>query len=309
VIQVAQRPAPGVVRGIIAPPAHALARGSTVLSSGQHASRPLAPAELASVMNALAGPSAVTRPTLLETGIKAIDVACPLVAGGTLAIAGDLGAGITVVMEEIVRRLSDGDQRLTMFVLMPPPSAEPGFSHAERLKNDGYSEGTVGPVQTFFLRTDEGWTSERLAALPADAVLRLSRQRGRAKVYPCVDVEASRSRLLSEAVVSTEHVDTASRVREALAALWRTESGRADGCMHERALKLQNYFTQPFGVAEPFTGRPGVTVGLAEALETCRDILDGKLDDIPTESFFFSGSLHEIKGNAGRTLRFGPVTL
>lgn len=317
-IQVAQRPAPGLVRGLAAAPADGLARGSTVLSSAQHVSKPLAHVEFARTVGALAGQSVVCEPTFLETGIKVIDVTCPLVAGGTLAIAGDLGAGITVVMEEIVRRLSSGRERLTMFVMMPPASAEwpytlePGFSYAEELKKEGYSEGTVGAVQTFFLRAEQGpWTSERLAALaPVDVVLRLSRDRAKAKVYPCVDVVASRSRLLDQHTVDDEHAEIAKRVREALAALWSAEDSsslRADA--RERALKLQNYFTQPFGVAEPYTGRPGATVGAAEALQTCQDILDGKLDDIPTEAFYFSGGLDEIRANIGGTLRFGPVAL
>lgn len=317
-IQVAQRPAPGLVRGLAAAPADGLARGSTVLSSAQHVSKPLAHVEFARTVGALAGQSVVCEPTFLETGIKVIDVTCPLVAGGTLAIAGDLGAGITVVMEEIVRRLSSGRERLTMFVMMPPASAEwpytlePGFSYAEELKKEGYSEGTVGAVQTFFLRAEQGpWTSERLAALaPVDVVLRLSRDRAKAKVYPCVDVVASRSRLLDQHTVDDEHAEIAKRVREALAALWSAEDSsslRADA--RERALKLQNYFTQPFGVAEPYTGRPGATVGAAEALQTCQDILDGKLDDIPTEAFYFSGGLDEIRANIGGTFRFGPVAL
>jgi F-type H+/Na+-transporting ATPase subunit beta len=239
-------------------------------------------------------------------------------AGGTLAIAGDLGAGITVVMEEIVRRLSGGRERLTMFVMMPAASPEwpytikPGFSYTEELKKEGYSEGTVGAVETFFLRADEGpWTDERLAALaPVDVVLRLSHDRAKAKVYPCVDVLASRSRLLDRYTACNEHAAIAKRVHEALAALWSTDGSaslRADA--RERALKLQNYFTQPFGVAEPYTGRPGASVRAADALQTCQDILDGKLDRIPTDAFYFSGGLDEIRANIGREPKFGPVRL
>jgi F-type H+/Na+-transporting ATPase subunit beta len=56
--------------------------------------------------------------------------------------------------------------------------------------------------------------------------------------------------------------------------------------MLERALKLQNYFTQPFFVGERWTEHPGVTVSLAEALQTCRDILDGRYDDLPADAFY-----------------------
>jgi RNA polymerase sigma factor (sigma-70 family) len=319
-IHVAQRPAPGLVRGIAAAPVDGLPRGSTVLNSGQHASEPVSSAELARIVKALVGDATVSEPIFLETGIKVIDVICPLIAGGTLAIAGDIGAGMTVFMEEIVRRLSSGRARLTMFLLMPPASPEwpyylkPGFSVAEALKKDGYSEGTAGAVQTFFLQAGEDpWTSERLATLaPVDVLLRLSRERAKAKIYPCVDVSASRSRLLDENAVGIRHAEIARRVREALATLWSDEpsvSSHPDVRMRERALKLQNYLTQPFGVAETYTGRSGATVGAAEALQTCQDILEGKLDDIPVEAFFFSGGLDEIRSNIGRKLGFGPVVL
>jgi hypothetical protein len=97
------------------------------------------------------------------TGIKVIDVMCPLVAGGTLAIADDLGAGILVVTEELVRRFSRGSDPLWTFIMMPPPSPEWPYSLepvAEALRKDGFSEGTVGAGQTFFLRAGDGpWTA------------------------------------------------------------------------------------------------------------------------------------------------------
>jgi len=123
-------------------------------------------------------------------------------------------------------------------------------------------------------------------------------------------VLASRSRLLDDGAFSNEHAEIARRVREALGALWCAESSSSlSSEERERALKLQNYLTQPFDVAEPYTGRPGATVGVAEALQTCQDILDGKLDDIPTDAFYFSGGLGEIRANVGRERRFGPVAL
>jgi F-type H+/Na+-transporting ATPase subunit beta len=68
--------------------------------------------------------------------------------------------------------------------------------------------------------------------------------------------------------------------------------------MLERAHKLQNYFTQPFFVAEPYTRRPGTHVGIDEALRTCRDILEGRLDDIPAAAFYFAGGIGEIRKRA-----------
>src|SRR5882757_4215500 len=91
---------------------------------------------------------------------------------------------------------------------------------------------------------------------------------------------------------SAAHATTAERVRQALALLWRSRDGSkpgADALMRERALKLQSYFTQPFFCAEPYTKRPGVTVGTAEVLRTCQEILDGAYDEVPTDAFYFSG--------------------
>jgi len=317
-VQVVQRRPQGIVRGIATSPTDALPRGSTVLNSGRHALTPIGAAEFPSIVRSLAGPPLASggQAKLLESGIKVIDVMCPLVAGGTVAIAGDLGAGISVVMEELVRRLGGGRDALTIFIMQPAASAErpfalePGFSYAEALKKEGYSEGTVGPIQTFFLQTEEGaWTAERLAALAScDVVIRLSRERARANVYPTVDVLTSRSRLLETGAVGNEHAALAERVRESFARLWAMDDhGRSDRVLLERALKVQNYFTQPFFVAEPYTNRPGVSVSLAEALRTCRDILDGRHDDLPVPAFYFTGDMAEISANVGRPPAFGPV--
>jgi RNA polymerase sigma factor (sigma-70 family) len=321
-VQVVQRRGAGIVRGVANSPIEALPRGSTVLNSGHHARTPFNTTQFEQLVRQLVSPSSGTAglPKLLETGIKVIDVMCPLVAGGTLAIATDIGAGVMVMMEELVRRLSGGCDPLSIFVMMPPPSPEwpyslePGFSHAEQLRKEGYSEGTVGAVQTFFLCAEEGpWTAQRLVTLAsADVVIRLSRERGQAKVHPAVDVLASRSRLLEMKAADAENVMIADRVRKALASLLVTPSESKpcdDHMLFERALKVQNYFTQPFYCAEPYTNRSGASVSAAEAVRTCAEILNGQHDCVPVEAFYFSAGMAEIKGNTGRNLTFGPVTL
>jgi F0F1-type ATP synthase beta subunit len=252
---------------------------------------------------------------VLETGIKVIDVMCPLVAGGSVVIAGEARVGIVVVAEELVRRLCGVNERVSLFPLVPLSSSlPPDRSFAADLKQESGNEGTVGLVETFFLRAEDApWTPERLEALAAsDVVIHLSRECIAAKVYPAVNVLTSRSRLLESKAVGEEHVATAERVRHALAALWadrgRSQSG-ADGLMLERALKLQNYFTQPFYIAEPYTKRPGSTVSVKETLQTCRDILDGRYDAVPVDAFYFKGSISEIEASPERLVSFGPVKL
>jgi RNA polymerase sigma factor (sigma-70 family) len=310
-VQVVQRRSGGVVRGIATSPMDALPRGATVLSSGRLSEATVSPEAFERSVAILAGKarSIAGNARLLETGIKVIDVLCPFPAGGTVAIAGTYGVGLTVVMEELVRRLAGGSDKISLFVFWPrpsavwPPSLEPGFSIAMALKKDGYSEGTTGSVETFFLRhEDEPWTADRLAALaPVDVVIHLSHAQAQDRIYPTVDPLSSRSRLFETNAVSAEHAAVARRVREALAAL--RDAGdpppaAAASPALERARKLKRFFGQPFFVAEPYTHRPGVHVGVSEALAGCREILDGAHDDLPAEAFDFTGGIAEIRARA-----------
>jgi RNA polymerase sigma factor (sigma-70 family) len=316
-VQVVQRPGGGTVRGIAVSPVDSVPRGATVLSSGRQSETPVTLDEIGRVVTLLSGQARPAVGKILETGIKVIDVMCPFAAGGTVGIAGDIRAGIIVVAEEMVRRVSGSMERTSFFVFVPPPSPANPIYHGRTLVEEwnkaGCSEGTVGAVQTFFLRSDgEHWTEDRLSALtPLDTVIHLSRGRASANIYPPVDVLTSRSRLLEEKLVSANHAAITEEVRQALAILWGGPDRRfnADKGMTERALKLQNYFTQPFFVAEPYTKRPGSTVSLADALSTCRGILDGQYDDLPTDAFFFSGDMAEIQKNIKRSLSWGPVAV
>jgi F-type H+/Na+-transporting ATPase subunit beta len=180
-------------------------------------------------------------------------------------------------------------------------------SIADTLKQDGFSEGTMGPVQTFYFRSEEGaWTPERLAGLAGvDVVIRLSAALGGQGIYPTVDPVTSRSRLLEAGNVDPAHAKLAARIREALVALLgpggdtpAAGAPAADTLTLERAGKLLRFFAQPFYVAEPYTKRPGVTVGLAESLRVCREILDGVHDSVPTKAFYFTGGLDAVLAGA-----------
>jgi len=295
-VQVVQRPGGGVVRAVTLGSIDGLPRGATVLNSLRHTETPIDAASFRRTVSALADPQAGGR--LLETGIKAIDLLCPLVAGGTVAIAGEYGAGTTVVMEELVRRLSGGTDRVALFVVTQRWDGErtPGFSHAEALKKDGFSEGTLGAVQSFFLRAGEGpWTADRLAALaPADAVIHLSREVAKAKIYPCIDPRTSRSRLLESEGLDKRHREIAARVRAVLALVFAGREG-ADATAFERGRRLANYLAQPFFCAEPSTKQPGSHVSLATTLADCADFLDGRHDDLPAETFYFGGTVAELR--------------
>jgi F-type H+-transporting ATPase subunit beta len=115
-----------------------------------------------------------------------------------------------------------------------------------------------------------------------------------------VDPLTSRSRLLESGGLAPAHRDLAARIRAALSALLEPAADKpaADPLTLERAEKLLRFFAQPFYVAEPYTKRPGVTVGLAESLRVCREILDGVHDGVPTKAFYFTAGLDAVLANA-----------
>ena len=293
----------GVVRCVPLAPGDGLAPGMTVLSSGRRAEGPLSRESLDGAVRLLTGPAveAGPRPDLLETGIKVIDVMCPIVRGGTVAIAGEYRAGSLVVVEELAWRLRGEPGGVSIFAFIPPG---PGLSFQEVWEKEGYTGGTVGTVQTFYFVGDEEWTAERLARLPAvDAIVRLSQGLAQLGIYPTVDAVLSSCRRLDAGLVAPEHALIAGRVRDLLVAAAadggpRVPPAGAADLVKRRARKLWLFFAQPFFVAEPYTRRPGIFVSRAEALRGCREILDGVHDDLPDEALYFAGGVDDIRARA-----------
>jgi F0F1-type ATP synthase beta subunit len=273
----------------------------TVLSSGRRAAG-LSRETLDGAVRRLTGPPVESSrlPDLLETGIKVVDVMCPIIRGGTVAIAGEYRAGSMVVVEELAWRLRGEPGGVSIFAFIPPG---PGLSFQEVWEKEGYTGGTVGSVQTFYFVGDEEWTAERLARLPAvDAIIRLSQGLAQLGIYPPVDAVLSSARPLA-AGLDPEHARIAERVRDLLVAAAADGSPRvppaaAADPTKRRARKLWLFFAQPFFVAEPYTRRPGVFVSRAEALRGCREILDGLHDDLPDEALYFSGGLDDIRARS-----------
>jgi RNA polymerase sigma factor (sigma-70 family) len=305
-VQVVQRAEGGIVRAVMSAPSGTLRRGSTVLNSGRHASASVGRDNLGLVVAQLAGPSPLDAgtPPLLETGIKVIDLLCPLLAGGRALIVGEARTGTMVLMEELVRRLADAGPALSLVVMMPPAAtwgrhAGAEFTYARALAEDGFSEGSKGGVQTFFLRgPDAVWTAESLPGPEqADAVIRLSPAQAQAQIWPAIEPASSTSRAFESEAVDEGHRKLATRARQALARL--TGDPDAAGVEAERARKLRLFLTQPFFVAEPFTQQPGRFVRLEDTLAGCRAILDGGCDELPTAAFLFGGGIDEIRQRSG----------
>ena len=312
-VHVMQRPGGGIVRGLALSAPEQLPRGAIVLSSRRRTLEPVEQVQFDRLVPLLAAATTDGRQSdnVVETGIKVIDVMGPIRAGGSVAIASENGAGGTVVMEEIVRRIGKCPHPVTMFMLIPPPSElwppslEENYSFSEDLRKEGYSEGTAGNLQTFFLTGIKGpWTPETLATLaPADTLIVLARDMIVRKNYPGVDVRTTRSKLLDDVRLPVDVVAIAREVRDAIAlrrvAMDHPEAGTPDPILMERARKLQSFFSQPFYVAEPYTKRPGSYVSRADALRGCREILDGVHDDLPADAFYFTGSIEEIRRAVG----------
>src|SRR6187401_2144221 len=138
-----------------------------------------------------------------------------------------------------------------------------------------------------------------------DATIVLERSIAELGIYPAVDPLASNSRALSADIVGQEHYDVARGVQKVLqrykdlqdiiAILGMDELSPDDKLTVFRARKIQRFLSQPFTVAQVFTGREGKQVPVAETVRAFKEILDGKHDEVPEGNFYMKGSIDEIK--------------
>jgi len=141
-----------------------------------------------------------------------------------------------------------------------------------------------------------------------DATTVLSRQIAELGIYPAVDPLASTSTALKPEVVGQEHYEVARNVQQTLqrykdlqdiiAILGMDELSADDKIAVNRARKIQRFLSQPFFVAEVFTGRPGKYVPLKETVQAFKAILSGELDELPEQAFYMVGNIEEVKEQA-----------
>lgn len=137
-----------------------------------------------------------------------------------------------------------------------------------------------------------------------DATIVLERSIAELGIYPAVDPLASTSRALTPEIVGQEHYDVARGVQKVLqrykdlqdiiAILGMDELSPEDKLTVLRARKIQRFLSQPFSVAEVFTGRPGKQVSVADTVKGFKEILEGKHDDVPEGNFYMKGTIEEI---------------
>jgi F-type H+-transporting ATPase subunit beta len=166
-------------------------------------------------------------------------------------------------------------------------------------------KGSITSVQAVYVPADD-LTDPAPATTFAhlDATTVLSRQIVEKGIYPAVDPLDSTSRILDPRVVGQEHYDVARKVQEILqrykelqdiiAILGMDELSEEDKQIVYRARKIERFLSQPFFVAETFTGHPGKYVPIKETIRGFKEIIDGKMDDIPETVFLMSGTIDEV---------------
>ena len=166
------------------------------------------------------------------------------------------------------------------------------------------NKGSITSVQAIYVPADD-LTDPAPATSFAhlDATTVLSRQIAELGIYPAVDPLDSTSRILDPRIIGEEHYNVARRVQETLqkykslqdiiAILGMDELSEDDKLVVDRARKIQRFLSQPFHVAEVFTGAPGVFVGLQDTIKGFNDLVNGKYDDIPESAFYMVGTIEE----------------
>ena len=145
-----------------------------------------------------------------------------------------------------------------------------------------------------------------------DAKTVLDRNIASLGIYPAVDPLGSTSRLLDPLVIGNDHYETARRVQtilqrfkelqDIIAILGMDELSDEDKLVVHRARRIRNFLSQPFDVAEKFSGIPGKFVKLEDNIRSFKEILDGKHDNLPEDAFLYVGTIEEAvaKANAGK---------
>jgi len=171
------------------------------------------------------------------------------------------------------------------------------------------SKGSITSFQAIYVPADD-YTDPGIVTTfgHLDAVISLDRALSAQGLYPAVDPLSSSSRILDPRIVGEEHYQVARGVQQVLqryrdlqdiiAILGMEELSEEDKLTVARARKIQRFLTQPFSVAEAFTGREGRYVPIKETVRGFKEILEGKYDQVPEQAFYMMGTIDEVAENA-----------
>lgn len=225
----------------------------------------------------------------------------------------DEGRDVLLFIDNIYRYTLAGVEVSALLGRMPsavgyqPTLAEEMGMLQERITST--KTGSITSIQAVYVPADD-LTDPSPATTFAhlDATVVLSRQIAELGIYPAVDPLDSTSRQLDPLVVGQEHYDTARRVQQTLqrykelkdiiAILGMDELSEEDKRVVSRARKIQRFLSQPFFVAEVFTGSPGKYVSLKDTIKGFQGILAGDYDDLPEQAFYMVGSIEEAVAKA-----------
>lgn len=416
ILEVQQHMEGNVVRTVAMDSTDGLARNIEVVDTGNSISVPVGKETLGRMFNLLGEPldekepvttkkrypihraapsfeDQSTQTEILETGIKVIDLICPILKGGKVGLFGGAGVGKTVVIQELIRNIAQEHGGYSVFAgvgertregndlyhemkesgvlektalvfgqMNEPPGARArvalsGLAMAEYFRDEekqdllffidnifrftqagsevsallGRIPSAVGYQPT--LATEMGELQERITStkngsitsvqavyVPADdltdpapattfahldSTVVLARSLSELGIYPAVDPLDSNSTILDPNIVGQEHYDVARGVQKILqrykdlqdiiAILGMEELSDDDKLIVARARKVQKYLSQPFFVAETFTGTAGQYVPVKDTIRGFKAILDGEFDKVPEQDFYMKGSIDQIK--------------
>jgi len=166
-------------------------------------------------------------------------------------------------------------------------------------------KGSITSVQAIYVPADD-YTDPAPATAFAhlDATTNLSRDIAALGIYPAVDPLASTSRIMDPLIIGQDHYSTAQLVKgvlqrykdlqDIIAILGIDELSDEDKLTVARARKIQKFLSQPFHVAEQFTGYKGKYVKLADTIKGFREVAEGKHDDVPEQAFYMQGTIEEV---------------
>jgi len=222
----------------------------------------------------------------------------------------DEGRDVLLFIDNIFRYTLAGTEVSALLGRMPsavgyqPTLAEEMGVLQERITST--KKGSITSIQAVYVPADD-LTDPSPATTFAhlDATVVLSRQIAELGIYPAIDPLDSTSRQLDPLVIGEEHYNVARAVqgtlqrykelKDIIAILGMDELSEDDKLVVRRARKIQRFLSQPFFVAEVFTGSPGKYVSLEETIRGFKAIVDGECDDIPEQAFYMVGTLEEAK--------------
>lgn len=227
----------------------------------------------------------------------------------------DAGRDVLLFVDNIFRFSMSGAEVSALLGRMPsavgyqPTLATEMGELQERITSTRH--GSITSMQAVYVPADDYSDPAPVATFThLDATIALERSIVEKGIYPAVDPLSSTSRILDPNVVGDEHYTTARDVQQVLqrykdlqdiiAILGVDELSEDDKLIVSRARKIERFFSQPFFVAQQFTGREGRYVPLRETVRGFREILDGKHDDLPEQAFMMAGTIEDVIEQAER---------